>query len=192
MSVKIKKYTNYIETATFGAGCFWTVEVIFQQMKGVIEVVTGYSGGKTEHPTYFQVCQGNTGHAEVCRITFQPNEISYEELLEVFWLIHDPTCRDFQEYDTGQQYRSIIFYHSREQELTVKKYIKMLNSSGMYPSHIITEILPATTFYKAEECNINYYCLNSNTPYSLYVIAPKIRRFRKVFQDKLKKKAEYN
>lgn len=180
------KYKNGIDAATFGAGCFWCIEAIFQQIRGVIAVIPGYCGGFVQHPTYFQICQGNTGHIEVCQIIYNSDVISYDELLEVFWLVHDPTSLDMQEYDTGSQYRSVIFYHNKDQELISEEYKIMLNSSGAYAGPIVTEIRPLPEFYKAEECNINYYYLNANTTYSLYVIAPKIKRFRKVFKDKLK------
>jgi peptide-methionine (S)-S-oxide reductase len=186
------KNKNGIEVATFGAGCFWCIEVIYQQLRGVIEVIPGYCGGFVQNPTYFQVCQGNTGHAEACQVIYNSNVISYEELLEIFWLIHDPTSLNNQEYDIGPQYKSVIFYHNKEQEASSKEYKIMLNSSGEYTSTIVTEILPLTNFYKAEDCNINYYYLNAKTPYSLYVIAPKVKKFKKVFNDKLKSAAEFN
>jgi peptide-methionine (S)-S-oxide reductase len=180
------------ETATFGAGCFWCIEAIYQQLKGVIKVVPGYSGGETNNPTYYDICQGTTGHAEVCQIIYDPEVISYDELLEVFWLIHDPTSLNYQDYDIGTQYRSIIFYHNPDQAIISEEYKTMLETSGEYPKPIVTEIKPFRAFYQAEICHMNYYYLNSNTPYSTYVITPKLARFKKVFKDKLKTAKEFN
>jgi peptide-methionine (S)-S-oxide reductase len=174
------------DTATFGAGCFWCVEAIFQNLKGVVSVTSGYAGGFTENPDYKTVCSGATGHAEVAQIIFTPSEISFEELLEVFWKTHDPTTLNRQGNDSGTQYRSAIFYHNENQKLLAEKYKKALNESGAWENPIVTEISPLTKFYKAENYHQDYYNQNSNQPYCQYVIQPKLEKFRKVFKDKLK------
>ena len=180
------KNKSGIDVAIFGAGCFWCVEVIYQQIKGVIKVVAGYSGGQVANPSYSDVCLGITGHAEVCQIIYDMEIISYEELLEVFFLIHDPMSLNRQGDDEGTQYRSVIFYQNSEQKKLAEEYKNMLNLSGNYPKQIVTEVLPFSGFYKAEDYHQNYYNLNSKAPYSIYVIAPKNEKFRKVFKDKLK------
>lgn len=176
-----------IDTATFGAGCFWCVEAIFQQLDGVIAVKSGYSGGKTENPTYKEVCTGTTDHAEVCQITYDPAKISFEELLEVFWKSHDPTTLNRQGEDVGTQYRSAIFYHDQSQKTLAERYKKALDESGAFEKSIVTEIKPFTVFYKAEDYHQNYYNLNGDQPYCSFVIQPKVEKFKKVFKDKLKK-----
>lgn len=163
-----------LDTATFGAGCFWCVEAVFQQLNGVVEVVSGYSGGYVHNPTYEQVCTGNTGHAEVCQITFDPKKISYTELLEAFWKSHDPTTLNRQGEDVGTQYRSVIFYHNEEQKQLAEKYKSELNSSGAFDKPIVTEISPFEKFFPAEDYHQNYYAENSNKPYCLLVIRPKL------------------
>jgi len=175
-----------LDIATFGAGCFWCTEAIFQLLRGVIKVVPGYSGGSVKNPSYYEVCKGDTGHAEVCQVYYDPESISYDELMEIFWLIHDPTALNYQDYDIGPQYRSVVYYHNQEQEKISLEYKDMLGLSGTYKGPIVTEIKPLAEFYKAEICHMNYYFLNANTPYSIYVIAPKLAKFRKVFRDKLK------
>lgn len=180
------------ETATLGAGCFWCTEAIFQLLRGVIKVNPGYAGGFVKNPTYYEVCQGNTGHAEVCQVIYDPEVITYDELVEIFWLIHNPTALNYQDYDIGPQYRSVIYYHNKEQEMISLEYKHMLDSSGAYVGPVVTEIEPLTEFYQAEICHTNYYCLNSNTPYSIYVIAPKLAKFTKVFKDKLKTAKAFN
>src|ERR1035437_502940 len=174
------------EIATLGAGCFWCTEAIFQLLRGVIKVTPGYSGGSIKNPSYYVVCQGTSGHAEVCQIIYDPEVITYDELVEIFWLIHNPTALNFQDYDIGPQYRSVIYYHNKEQELISTEYKNILESSGAYSGSIVTEIEPFTEFYQAEICHMNYYFLNANTPYSIYVIAPKLAQFSKAFKDKLK------
>ncbi|MGD2072292.1 MAG: peptide-methionine (S)-S-oxide reductase MsrA [Candidatus Thorarchaeota archaeon] len=173
--------------ATFGAGCFWCVEAAFQQLKGVSSVVSGYSGGTVENPTYKQVCTGTTGHAEACQIEFDPEKIGYEELLEVFFEIHDPTTRNRQGNDVGTQYRSVIFYHDSEQKNIAEKMKKELDAKGIWKNPIVTEITPFTTFYKAEEYHEDYYRKNPNQSYCRFVIKPKIDKFEKAFQLKLNK-----
>lgn len=177
-----------MDTATFGAGCFWCVEAIYDELIGVSKVTSGYSGGHVTRPTYSDVCTGNTGHAEVCQIVYNKDSISYEELLEVFFLIHDPTLLNKQGNDVGTQYRSVIFYHNEKQRDEAEKFKEMLNKSGQYSSGIKTEIVPFKVFYPAEKYHQNYYELNRNVPYCEYVVGPKIEKFRKVFKDKLKKK----
>lgn len=174
------------ETATFGNGCFWCTEAVFQQVKGVISVVSGYSGGSVENPTYKQVGTGNTGHAEVLQITYDPAQVSFSELLEVFWSTHDPTTLNRQGADVGTQYRSAVFYHNEEQKQLAEKYKKELDASKAFDKPIVTEISPFTKFYKAEDYHQNYYNQNSEQPYCQFVIRPKIEKFKKVFAQKLK------
>lgn len=175
-----------LAVATFGSGCFWCTEAVFQRVKGVEKVVSGYSGGKVKNPTYREVTSGLTGHAEVTQITFDPTTISFEELLEIFWGTHDPTTLNRQGADVGTQYRSVIFYHNDEQKRLSELYKKKLDASGAFPNPIVTEISPYTAFYPAEDYHQNYYNLNGNAPYCSYVIQPKLEKFKKVFQDKLK------
>lgn len=175
-----------LETATFGAGCFWCVEAVFQRLKGVESVASGYSGGKAANPTYEQVCTGTTGHAEVCQITYDPRQLSFEQLLEVFWKTHDPTTLNRQGNDVGTQYRSVVFYHSEEQKKLAQQYKARLDSSGAFPAPIVTEIAPFTVFYKAEDYHQNYYRENPSQGYCRMVIAPKMEKFEKVFAEKLK------
>jgi peptide-methionine (S)-S-oxide reductase len=171
--------------ATFGAGCFWCVEAVFQQLKGVLSVVSGYSGGQVENPTYEQVCTGTTGHAEVCQIEYNPEQISYEELLEVFFETHDPTTLNRQGNDVGTQYRSVIFYHNDDQKTAAEKMKTELNAKGVWKNPIVTEIVPFTKFYKAEDYHQDYYRSNPNQSYCRFVIKPKVDKFEKVFKLKL-------
>lgn len=175
-----------LETATLGAGCFWCVEAIFKDLKGVHEVVSGYAGGKVENPTYEQVCSENTGHAEVIQVTFDPEMISFEDLLTVFWRTHDPTTLNRQGNDSGTQYRSAIFYHNEEQKSMAEKSKRETDASDLWPDAIVTEIVSFTHFYTAENYHQKYFDLNPNQPYCQAVIDPKVRKFRKEFQDKLK------
>ncbi len=175
------------DIATFGAGCFWCVEALFQDLDGVISVTSGYSGGVTVNPTYKEVCSGTTGHAEVAQIVFDRNKISYEELLEVFWKTHDPTTMNKQGNDVGTQYRSAIFYHNSGQKESAEKYKAELNASGAFEKEIITEIVPFKKFYKAEDYHQDYFNLNGTQPYCTFVIQPKVEKFKKVFGEKLKK-----
>lgn len=174
------------ETATFGAGCFWCVEAVYQQLKGVIKVTSGYSGGARENPTYDQVCSGATGHAEVCQIVYDPSVISYKELLEVFWTVHDPTTLNRQGADVGTQYRSVIYYHNDEQKQLAEHYKAELDKSGAFKDPVVTEISAYTKFYSAEKYHQDYYNNNKNQPYCSFVIEPKLDKFKKVFKDKLK------
>lgn len=178
---------NKLETATFGAGCFWCVEAVFQELEGVQKVISGYEGGQVANPTYKQVCTGATGHAEVIQVKYDPTKISYEELLAAFWQSHDPTTLNRQGNDMGTQYRSVVFYHNEEQRKLAEKYKAELDKSGAWANPIVTEIAPASTFYEAEDYHQNYYNLNEGQPYCAYVIRPKLDKFRKVFKEKLKK-----
>jgi len=177
---------NGSELATFGSGCFWCTEAIFQNVKGVEKVVSGYTGGKIKNPTYKEVCSGLTGHAEVVQITFNPNLVSYDELLEIFWKTHDPTTLNKQGADVGTQYRSAVFFHSEKQKQLAEKYKVALDQSGAFDRPIVTEISPAVVFYPAEDYHQNYYNLNGDAPYCSYVIQPKLEKFKKVFKEKLK------
>jgi peptide-methionine (S)-S-oxide reductase len=174
------------ETATFGAGCFWCVEAIFLDLQGVHKVVSGYAGGTVQNPTYQQVCSGTTGHAEVTQITFDPEVISYEELLYVFWRTHDPTTLNRQGADVGTQYRSVIFYHDEAQKAIAEQSKQETDASDLWPNPIVTEIVPFEHFYEAEAYHQNYYHLNPNQPYCRLVIDPKVQKFRKTFQDQLR------
>ncbi|GAB3223809.1 peptide-methionine (S)-S-oxide reductase MsrA [Hymenobacter seoulensis] len=179
-----------MEQATFGAGCFWCVEAVFQDLNGVEKVVSGYTGGRIANPTYKEVCSGLTGHAEVAQITYDPSKISFEELLEVFWKTHDPTTLNRQGADTGTQYRSAIYYHNDEQKRLSEEYKKKLNEAQAFPNPIVTEISPLGTFYAAENYHQNYYKLNSQQPYCQFVVKPKVDKVRQVFADKLKAEAK--
>jgi peptide-methionine (S)-S-oxide reductase len=177
-----------LQKATFGTGCFWCTEAIFERLNGVVEVESGYSGGKVANPTYEEVCTGTTGHAEVTQITYDSSIISYDELLEVFWKTHDPTTLNRQGNDVGPQYRSVIFYHNEEQKRLAEKYKDELNKSGAWEKTIVTEISPFKNFYSAERHHQDYYANNPNQGYCSFVIAPKVEKFEKVFKDKLKRK----
>lgn len=178
-----------LEQATFGGGCFWCTEAVYQELQGVYKVVSGYSGGSKKNPTYQEISTGRTGHAEVIQIDFDPKQIGFADLLEVFWKTHDPTTLNRQGPDVGTQYRSVVFYHNEEQKELAEQYKKKLNAAGAFADPIVTEISPAQEFYPAEEYHQNYYSLNSNQGYCRAVIAPKVDKVRKVFADKLKKTA---
>jgi peptide-methionine (S)-S-oxide reductase len=171
--------------ATFGTGCFWCTEAVFQQLKGVKSVVSGYSGGTAANPSYEQVCTGATGHAEVCQIEYDPHLISYEELLEVFFNTHDPTTLNRQGNDVGTQYRSVIFYHDEEQRKTAEKVRNELEAKKVFKQPIVTEITAFKHFYPAEDYHQNYFRNNPNQGYCRYVIAPKLAKFEKVFKLRL-------
>ena len=175
-----------LELATFGAGCFWCVEAIFQRVEGVVKVVSGYSGGKVKNPSYKEVCTGTTGHAEVCQLSYDPDVVSYDELLEIFWQTHDPTTLNRQGNDVGTQYRSVVFYHNEEQKKLAEHYKKELDKEGIYKDPIVTEISPYETMYIAENYHQNYFNENGSQPYCSFVIQPKVEKFKKVFKDKLK------
>ena len=175
-----------LETATFGAGCFWCVEAVFQDLKGVQRVVSGYEGGDVPNPTYREVCGGDTGHAEVVQVVFDPEVISFEDLLYVFWRTHDPTTLNRQGADTGTQYRSAVFYHSDAQKEAAEKSKAETDASDLYRNPIVTEIAPTSEFYEAEGYHQNYYKQNPNQGYCRVVIDPKVRKLRKEFGDRLK------
>jgi peptide-methionine (S)-S-oxide reductase len=174
------------DSATFGAGCFWCVEAVFQQLKGVQSVSSGYSGGQIKNPTYKEVCSGLTGHAEVCRIVFDPKIITYKELLEAFWASHDPTTLNRQGADVGTQYRSVVFYHNAEQKELAEKYKQRLNEENAFGKPVVTEISELKDYYKAEDYHQNYFNENGDAPYCSFVIEPKLEKFRKAFKDKVK------
>lgn len=174
------------DTATLASGCFWCVEAVFQELKGVISVTSGYTGGKIKNPTYREVCSGLTGHAEACRIVYDPSVISFDELLEVFWASHDPTTLNQQGADKGTQYRSAIFYHSEKQKQIAEAYKAKLNDEKVFDKPVVTEINPADIFYIAEDYHQNYFNENGDAPYCTFVIVPKLEKFRKIFKDKLK------
>jgi peptide-methionine (S)-S-oxide reductase len=178
--------TNKMEVTTLGAGCFWCIEAVFQGLKGVEKVVSGYTGGTVPNPTYRQVCTGRTGHAEVAQITFDPEVISFEEILYVFWRTHDPTTLNRQGADVGTQYRSAIFYHDEVQKAIAEKSLAETEASSLWPNPIVTEIAPLPEFYEAEDYHQNYFSDNPNQPYCRAVIDPKVRKFRKEFASKLK------
>lgn len=175
-----------MEKATFGAGCFWCVEAVFQRLKGVSKVESGYTGGHTKNPTYREICTGTTGHAEVAQVTFDPKVISFAELLEVFWRTHDPTTLNRQGNDVGTQYRSAVFYHNDEQRKVAEKSKKEAGEAKIWPNKIVTEITPLKVYYPAENYHQNYYNNNRKQGYCVYVIDPKVEKLKKGFSGKLK------
>jgi peptide-methionine (S)-S-oxide reductase len=176
------------EIATVGGGCFWCTEAVFLEVEGVTGVESGYAGGATPNPTYRQVCTGMTGHAEVVQVTFDPQAISYKEILQIFFSTHDPTTLNRQGADTGTQYRSIVLYHSPEQKATAEQVIQELNAAEIWNAPIVTQVEPFTTFYKAEVEHQEYYKDNPYQPYCRVVIAPKLSKFRKQFRNRLKQR----
>jgi peptide-methionine (S)-S-oxide reductase len=185
--------TVTLNTATFGTGCFWCTEAIFQQVEGVVKVTSGYSGGQVDNPTYKQICTGTTGHAECLNILYNPSIISFDELLEIFWQVHDPTTLNRQGADVGTQYRSVVFYHNEAQMATAQKYKQELDASGAYSNPIVTTLEAFTKFYPAEDYHQNYYNDNKNSnSYCSVVIKPKVEKFQKVFKQKLKKAGTLN
>jgi len=176
-----------LDTITLGAGCFWCVEAVFADIKGVHSVVSGYMGGEIKNPSYREVCTGRTGHAEVCQLAYNPKEISLDKILEVFWQTHDPTTLNRQGADVGTQYRSAVFYHNEEQKETATKIKKQLNDAQVFDDPIVTEIEGYSTFYPAEDYHQDYFALNGEQPYCRAVIRPKLDKFRKVYSDILKK-----
>ncbi len=175
------------ETATFGAGCFWCTEALFERIDGVISVEPGYTGGNTTNPTYEEICSGTTGHAEVAQIVYNPEKVTYQDLLEVFWKIHDPTTLNRQGADVGTQYRSVIFYHDDLQKQLAQQYLDVLSESNIWNNPIVTQIEPLGTYYPAENYHKDYYERNPNNQYCTFVIAPKIKKFEEIFSDRLKK-----
>lgn len=182
---KIESMEN-LEQTTLGAGCFWCIEAVFQELKGVKKVESGYTGGSIKNPSYKEVCTGRTGHAEVAQVTYNPEVISFKELLEVFWQTHDPTTLNRQGNDVGTQYRSAVFYHNDEQKRIAEHYKQELDQSGAFNNPIVTEIAPLGDYYVAEDYHQNYYKYNSDQPYCSFVISPKMEKFRKAFKEKLK------
>lgn len=174
-----------VDTATFGAGCFWCVEAVFQELKGVLKVESGYSGGHVDNPTYKQICYENTGHAEVTRIVYDPTVITFSDLLEVFWSTHDPTTMNRQGNDVGTQYRSVIYYHDDEQKALAQRSLTEVGQP-LWEDKIVTEISPLINYYPAEDYHQNYYSLNPNQGYCRVIINPKVAKLREKFADKLK------
>ena len=174
------------EVATLAGGCFWCLEAVFDDVKGVEQVDSGYSGGNVPDPTYRQVCTGTTGHAEVVQVTFDPHLISFKELLQLFFTVHDPTALNRQGPDVGTQYRSAIFYHSPAQKAIAEEVIKEMTAAQIWPSPIVTEVTPFSAFYKAEDYHQEYFKFNGEQPYCRAVVAPKVAKFRKQFRERLK------
>ena len=179
-----------LDKATFGSGCFWCTEAVFKELKGVLAVQSGYSGGQVKNPDYRLICTGTTGHAEVIQVTYDPEVIGYPELLEVFWKTHDPTTLNRQGNDVGTQYRSVVFYHSDEQRKLAEAYKKKLDDAGAFDKPIVTEISPLSDFYPAEDYHQDYFALHGREPYCQMVIRPKVEKVRGVFRDKLKSEAK--
>ncbi|WP_320112388.1 peptide-methionine (S)-S-oxide reductase MsrA [Draconibacterium orientale] len=176
-----------LQKATLGGGCFWCTEAIYLELKGVVEVKPGYSGGHVKNPTYKQVCEGTTGHAEVVQITFDPEVVSFSEILEVFFMTHDPTTLNRQGNDVGPQYRSAIFYHNEEQKEVAERVINLFEKEEVYSRPIVTEVTGFEKFYITEDYHINYYARNKTQGYCQFVVAPKLEKFKKIFKDQLKK-----
>jgi len=179
--------SDSVEIATFGAGCFWCVEAVYQQVNGVLKVESGYAGGAIKNPSYKEVCTGRTGHAEVCQITFDPRVVNYNQLLEVFFGTHDPTTLNRQGGDVGTQYRSSIMYHSDAQKASAELAIQAANASGNWSDPVVTEVVPADTFYRAEDYHMDYFTLHGEQPYCQMVVRPKVEKFKKTFSEYLKK-----
>ncbi len=175
-----------LETATLGGGCFWCTEAVYLELKGVVDVKPGYSGGHVKNPGYREVCSGTTGHAETVQVNFDPNVVTFAEILKVFFETHNPTTLNRQGNDVGTQYRSVIFYHSEKQKLTANEIIGQLEKEKVYNDPVVTEVAAFDKFYIAEDYHINYFARNKNQPYCQYVVAPKVEKFRKVFKDKMK------
>jgi peptide-methionine (S)-S-oxide reductase len=175
------------EVATLGGGCFWCTEAVFDDLRGVEQVESGYSGGKGANPTYQEVCSGTTGHAEVIQVTFDPQVVSFKEILEVFFTVHDPTTLNRQGADIGTQYRSVIFYHDEEQKRIAEQVIRELSDAGLWDAPVVTEVAPFEAFYKAEDYHQEYFRLNGSQPYCRAVVAPKVAKFRQHYREKLKR-----
>lgn len=171
---------------TFGAGCFWCVEPVFEQLKGVLDVYPGYAGGHVNHPSYREVCNGNTGHVEVVRIEYDEDVVDFDQLLKVFWFTHDPTTLNRQGHDSGEQYKSVVFYHDEDQMNRAKASLEEMDNSGGYKDPIVTEVLPLTNFYKAEDDHRKYYINHPEASYCTYVVRPKVEKFQAAFKDQLK------
>ncbi|MDW7692941.1 peptide-methionine (S)-S-oxide reductase MsrA [Flammeovirgaceae bacterium SG7u.111] len=175
-----------LEYATLGGGCFWCLEAVYEKTDGVVSVISGYTGGKLKNPTYNEICTGKTGHAEVVQVAFDPKVISYEEVLDIFWKIHDPTTLNKQGNDVGTQYRSAIFYHNQGQKVAAEKAVKEVGESGLWSDPIVTQVTALDVFYKAEDYHQEYYQNNPNQPYCIYVVKPKVEKFEKLFKEKVK------
>jgi len=186
LSIRNVEDNNLLDTVTFGAGCFWCIEAVFVELKGVTSVTSGYMGGSTKNPTYKEVCTGRTGHAEVAQIIYNPEVISFTELLEVFWQTHDPTTLNRQGNDVGTQYRSAIFYHNNKQKETAEFYKNKLIAGSVFSKPIVTEISPLAVFYPAENYHQDYFANNPSQPYCQMIVKPKVEKFKKAFSDKLK------
>jgi peptide-methionine (S)-S-oxide reductase len=182
-----KSKSMHTEIITLGNGCFWCTEAIFQQVKGVTKVTSGYSGGHVENPTYEEVCEKTTGHAEVLQVEFDTTQVTIDEILEIFWQTHDPTTLNRQGNDVGPQYRSVVFYHNKSQKERAEFFKKKLDESGAFGNPIVTAIEPYTNFYVAENYHQDYYNKNGNQPYCYFVIRPKLEKFENAFKDKMKK-----
>jgi peptide-methionine (S)-S-oxide reductase len=182
-----KEIQEGLEIATLAGGCFWCTEAVFLELEGVHAVISGYIGGKTIDPTYKEICNGDTGHAEAIEITFDPAKIGFGDLLEIFFATHDPTTINRQGNDVGTQYRSEIFYHNEEQKKTTEEYISLMTAEDTFGKRIVTKISPVSKFYEAERVHQNYYNDNKSQGYCSYVITPKINKLKKMFEDKLKK-----
>lgn len=178
--------TMNTDTATFGAGCFWCVEAAFESLKGVVSATSGYSGGKVKNPSYKEVCNGTTGHAEVVQVIYDPAVISFKDLLEAFFTVHDPTQLNRQGNDVGTQYRSAVFYHNEEQRQLSTKAIAELNAAAAFPNPVVTEVTAFSAFYPAEDYHQEYFANNPDQPYCAMVVGPKVDKFKKVFKDRLK------
>jgi peptide-methionine (S)-S-oxide reductase len=183
----LKSKSMHTETITLGNGCFWCAEAIFQQVKGVNKVTSGYSGGHVENPSYEEVCEKTTGHAEVLQVEFDTTQVTLDEILEIFWQTHDPTTLNQQGNDVGPQYRSVVFYHNKQQKERAEFFKKKLDESGAFSKPIVTAIEPFTNYYAAENYHQDYYKKNGNQPYCYFVIRPKLEKFEKAFKDKMKK-----
>jgi peptide-methionine (S)-S-oxide reductase len=183
----LKSKSMHTETITLGNGCFWCTEAIFQQVKGVNKVTSGYSGGHVENPSYEEVCEKTTGHAEVLQVEFDTTQVTLDEILEIFWQTHDPTTLNQQGNDVGPQYRSVVFYHNKQQKERAEFFKKKLDESGAFSKPIVTAIEPFTNYYAAENYHQDYYKKNGNQPYCYFVIRPKLEKFEKAFKDKMKK-----
>jgi len=178
-----------LESATLGGGCFWCLDAVYHDVQGVERIVAGYTGGHVPNPTYEQVCSHRTGHVEVVQLWYDPSVISYDDILDIFWHIHDPTTIDRQGNDVGPQYRSVIFYNDEAQRIAAEKSLANADAAHIWPNPIVTQILPLETFYEAENYHQDYFANNPEQPYCVYVVDPKVRKFRKSFADKLKQPA---
>jgi len=175
-----------LKKATLGGGCFWCTEAVYKELKGVVDVVPGYSGGNIKNPAYREVCTGRTGHAEVVQVTYDPEVVSYKEILEVFFMTHDPTTLNRQGNDVGTQYRSAVFYHDEYQKETAEEVIRHFEKENIYNQPIVTEVAPFETFYKAEDYHKDYFERNEDQPYCQFIVAPKVAKFKKIFKNKIK------